>query len=629
MCGICGKINFTGKPVEEGLLRAMAETLTHRGPDDEGVYIGGSVGLGHRRLSVIDLSKAAHQPMPNEDETLWIVYNGEVYNFEELKEELLAKGHRFRSHSDTEVILHLYEEEGAKSVERLRGMFAFAIWDTKKKELFLARDRTGQKPLFYRIDDKDETFHFASEIKAILKDPTVKARPDLTAIDHYMTWQCVPAPYSAFDGIKKLPPAHYMTIKDGKAKLTRYWRLDYTPKLDMTESEIKSKLVYEMREAVKLRMISDVPLGAFLSGGVDSSAVVALMAEVSNQPIKTFAIGFKDAAYNELSYAKIIAERFKTNHTEFIIEPNALEILPKLVWHYGEPFADSSAIPTYYVSQLARDKVTVALNGDGGDESFAGYERYMANELSDRITRFLPKPLARLMLMIAMKLPHGTSPKNTLWRAKRFLQGSLKTPEMRNADWMGHFSPEIKRELYTSDLLDKLSESLPYDAYLKRFSETDAVSSLDKLLYNDINSYLPEDLLVKVDVASMASSLEARSPFLDHKFMEFAATIPSSLKLKGRTTKYILKEALRGILPDNILFRPKMGFAVPIDRWFKNELKEMAYDTLLSTKAIERGYFKAASIERILNEHVTGKWNWHHQIYNLLMLELWHREFID
>ncbi|MCK4846050.1 MAG: asparagine synthase (glutamine-hydrolyzing), partial [Deltaproteobacteria bacterium] len=385
MCGICGKINFTGKPVEEGLLRAMAETLTHRGPDDEGVYIGGSVGLGHRRLSVIDLSKAAHQPMANEDETLWIVYNGEVYNFEELKEELLAKGHRFRSHSDTEVILHLYEEEGAKSVERLRGMFAFAIWDTKKKELFLARDRTGQKPLFYRIDDKDETFHFASEIKAILKDPTVKARPDLTAIDHYMTWQCVPAPYSAFEGIEKLPPAHYMTVKDGKATLTRYWKLNYTPKLDMTESEIKSKLVYDMREAVKLRMISDVPLGAFLSGGVDSSAVVALMAEVSNQPIKTFAIGFKDAAYNELSYAKIIAERFKTNHTEFIIEPNALEILPKLVWHYGEPFADSSAIPTYYVSQLARDKVTVALNGDGGDESFAGYERYMANELSDRI----------------------------------------------------------------------------------------------------------------------------------------------------------------------------------------------------------------------------------------------------
>lgn len=627
MCGICGKIDFTGKPVEEGLVRAMAQTLTHRGPDDEGVYVGNGIVLGHRRLSVIDLSNAAHQPMANEDETLRIVYNGEVYNFEELKSELQAKGHRFRSHSDTEVILHLYEEEGARAVERLRGMFAFAIWDTKKKELFLARDRTGQKPLFYRPGN--ESFHFASEIKAILKDPDVKARPDLTAIDHYLTWQCVPAPYSAFEGIKKVPPAHHMTVKDGHVKLTRYWRLDYTPKLDITEEEIKTQLLSEMREAVKLRMISDVPLGAFLSGGVDSSAIVAFMAEASAKPIKTFAIGFKEAAYNELSYAKIIAERFKTDHTEFIVEPNALEILPKLVWHYGEPFADSSAIPTYYVSQLARDKVTVALNGDGGDESFAGYERYMANELSDRITRFLPKPLARLMLMVAMRMPHGTSPKNTLWRAKRFLQGSLKTPEMRNADWMGHFSPEVKRELYTDDLKEKLSGSLPYDAYLKRFSETDAVSSLDKLLYNDVNSYLPEDLLVKVDVASMASSLEARSPFLDHKFMEFAATIPSSLKLKGRTTKYILKEALRGILPDNILFRPKMGFAVPIDRWFKDELKEMAYDTLLSTKAIERGYFKAASIERILNEHVTGKWNWHHQIYNLLMLELWHREFID
>jgi asparagine synthase (glutamine-hydrolysing) len=392
---------------------------------------------------------------------------------------------------------------------------------------------------------------------------------------------------------------------------------------------LKKEIIERLKEAVRIRLISDVPLGAFLSGGIDSSAMVAMMSGIMNEPVKTFSIGFKEEAYNELKYAKMIADKFRTNHTEFIVEPRAIEVLPKLVWHYNEPFADSSAIPTYYVSKLAREHVTVILNGDGGDENFAGYGRYVANEFSRMIHGFFPTSIAKTLLPLVMLLPHGKDPSNFFWRLKRFLQEYIKSPEMRNAHWLCHFTTEMKDDLYTNDFSTRVLSMDSFELLLDKYKEAEAESFLDKTLYADVMMYLPDDLLVKVDVASMANSLEARSPFLDHEFMEFVARIPAELKLKGRTTKYILKEALKGILPDEVLFREKMGFGVPIDHWFRNELKEMAYDTLLSGGAMQRGYFKREVVKKILDEHTSGRWNWQNHIWNLLMLELWHRMFID
>jgi len=639
MCGICGQINLNNESVDENLLKSMTSCLSHRGPDDEGIYLKKNVGLGHRRLSIIDLSPLAHQPMSNEDGTIWIVYNGEIYNFPELREDLIKRGHVFRSRSDTETIIHLYEEYGAECLKHIRGMFAFAIWDEKEKSLFLARDRIGKKPLYYR--HSQNTFVFASEIKSILQDKSFLRKPDHAAIHHYLTYQYVPSPWTAFEGIKKLPPAHYLVLKNGQAEIKRYWKLSYLPKHNPHsppfskggkggfERALKKEIIERLKEAVKIRLISDVPLGAFLSGGIDSSTVVAMMSGIMNEPVKTFSIGFKEDTYNELRYARMVAEKYKTDHTEFIVEPKAIDIIDKLVWHYNEPFADSSAIPTYYVSKLAREHVTVILNGDGGDENFAGYGRYIANEVSSAIHRLFPTSIAKALLPFVMAMPHGTDPNNFFWRLKRFLQEYIKSPEMRNAHWLCHFSTEMKSELYADGFLSQFSGIDSFELLLDKYKEAEAESFLDKTLYTDVMMYLPDDLLVKVDVASMANSLEARSPFLDHEFMEFVAKIPSELKLRGKTTKYILKEALKGILPDEVIFRQKMGFGVPIDHWFRNDLREMAYDTLLSDRAVQRGYFKKEAVKKILDEHTSGKWNWHNHIWNLLMLELWHRMFID
>ncbi len=639
MCGICGKINLNNEPIDEALLKRMTLCLSHRGPDDEGLYIKNNIGLGHRRLSIIDLSPLAHQPMSNEDGTVWIVYNGEIYNFPELREDLRKKGHLFRSKSDTETIIHLYEEYGVECLKYLKGMFAFAIWDEKDKSLFLARDRVGKKPLYYLYSQN--SFVFASEIKSILQDENFSRKPDYTAIHHYLTYQYVPSPWTAFEGIKKLPPAHYLILKNGQITVKRYWKLSYLPKHSPPsppfrkggkggfERVLSGEIVERLREAVRNRLISDVPLGAFLSGGIDSSAVVAMMSGIMDEPVKTFSIGFKEDTYNELRYARMVAEKYKTDHTEFIVEPKALEVIDKLVWHYNEPFADSSAIPTYYVSKLAREYVKVILNGDGGDENFAGYGRYTANEFSRAMHRFFPTPLARALLPFVLILPHGKDPANFFWRLKRFLQEYVKSPEIRNAHWLCHFTTEMKDDLYTNDFSTRVLSMDSFDLLLDKYKEADANDFLDKTLYADVMMYLPDDLLVKVDVASMANSLEARSPFLDHEFMEFVARIPAELKLKGRTAKYILKEALKEILPDEVLLREKMGFGVPIDYWFRNELKEMAYDTLLSDRAMQRGCFKKEVVKKILDEHTSGRWNWHNHIWNLLVLELWHRMFID
>jgi asparagine synthase (glutamine-hydrolysing) len=631
MCGICGKLSFDAhKEIDSELIRRMNQVLYHRGPDDEGIYIKGQIGLGHRRLSIIDLSPAGHQPMTNEDETLWIVLNGEIYNFPELRSVLEEKGHIFRSRTDTEVILHLYEDKGTDCLSDLRGMYAFALWDARNRSLFLARDRLGKKPLFYYVNDK--FFLFASEPKAMLQDSAVKAEPDPEALHHYLSYNYVPSPVSSFKGIRKLPPAHYMLLKDGDLQIKQYWKLRYGKKISETrilkDDEVCEEIIERLKEAIKLRLVSDVPLGAFLSGGIDSSAIVALMSELSSAPVKTFSIGFEEKEYDELKYARIIAEKFNTDHHEFVVKPNAVEILPKLVWHYSEPFADSSAIPTFYVSELTRKYVTVALNGDAGDENFAGYERYLANQIACRYER-IPYHLRKGLESVIQKIPYSVKPKSFLYKTKRFFDAVSEEPRRRYSRWMTHFNNQRKKELYTEEFQSQLGSIDSIDLLLGAYADSDARDFIDATLDADVNMYLPGDLLVKVDIASMAYSLEARSPLLDHLFMEFVASLPSDLKLRGKVTKYIFKKSLKNVLPKEILNRKKMGFGVPIDHWFRNELKEMAYDVLLDRRSLERGYFKQKTVQQLLDEHVSGKFHWHYLLWTLLMLELWHREFID
>ena len=624
MCGICGIARKDGAPVEAPALARMAAALAHRGPDDEGIETLGPVGLGHRRLSIIDLSPDGHQPMANEDGSVRIVFNGEIYNFRELRAGLEARGHRFRSRSDTEVIVHLYEELGTDCLTRLRGMFALAIWDEPRRRLFLARDRVGKKPLYYA--DNPARFLFGSEIKAILAAGGVERRPDLQALHHYLTYQYVPAPWTAFAGIRCLPPAHFLLLEEGRTRLERYWRLPYLPKLQAPEAALEEELRARLREAVRLRLVSDVPLGAFLSGGVDSSAVVALMARESAEPVRTFSIGFREEEFDELAFARLVAERCGTRHTEWVVEPRALEILPRLVWHFDQPFADPSAIPTWHVARLAREHVTVVLNGDGGDENFAGYGRYAANEETLRLERSLPLRAWRRARALAGGLRRA-------WRAgalPRRLAG-LRPPsvEMENALRICHFTNEEKAALCTPEFVRGAGGTDSFALLFAAYGGAGDAEFLDRALAADVGMYLPDDLLVKVDVASMASSLEARSPFLDHELMEFAARLPAGSKLLRGETKRILKRALRGLVPDTVLERPKMGFGVPLGRWFRGELKEFVRDALLGDEARARGYFREEAVRTLLEEHLEGRADRSNHLWNLAMLELWHRTFID
>lgn len=629
MCGICGKVYFDPtRKVDEGLVTGMTSVLQHRGPDDQGVYVNNQVGLGHRRLSIIDISAAGHQPMCNEDGSIWIVFNGEIYNFEELRKNLAAKGHVFKSHTDTETIIHLYEEQGTECLQSLRGMFAFAIWDQRNQKLFLARDRAGKKPLVYT--EADGALLFASEIKSLLQDPSVTARVNLEALHHYLTYQYVPSPWTMFRGIYKLPQAHSLLFQNGKTTLQRYWQLSYANKIQLAhENDYLEQFMELFREAVKIRLRSDVPLGAFLSGGIDSSAAVAVMSHFMNQPVKTFSIGFEESDYSEVRYASMVAKKYQTDHTEFIVKPDAIAILPKLVWHYNEPFADSSAIPTFYVAKLTREHVTVALNGDGGDESFAGYERYLA----DRLAAYYEKIPAVLREKIIKKafnmLPHIENRRNFWRRLKRFLNGIAEGPERRYVRWICYFDNEMKADLYSTALREQTraldSVALTVDWYAK----ADGGNFLDRTLFVDVMSYLPDDLLVKVDIVSMANSLEARSPFLDHKLMEFAAALPAPLKLHGMHSKYILKKAFAPLLPKEVLYRRKMGFGVPIDKWFRRELKSMAYQILLEKRTLQRGYFREEAVRLLLDEHMARRADHSYRIWALLFLELWHRMFID
>lgn len=629
MCGICGGILFDPNHLmEEGIIRNMMAQLVHRGPDSEGLYCHGPIGLGHRRLSIIDLSPMGGQPMPNEDETVFVIVNGEIYNHNAIRNNLKSNGHIFRSMSDSEVILHLYEDLGEDLLPHLYGMYSFALWDNQRKRLILARDRVGQKPLLYSITKNG--LYFGSEIKALLQCPYVEREINIEAIHHYLTLGYIPHPLTIFKGIQKLPPAHYLIWEQGKMHIKRYWDLDYKKKQqNRSLKDLETEFLEIFKDAVRIRMMSDVPLGAFLSGGIDSSATVAMMSRLSSTHVKTFSIGFEDQSYNELPFARKIADLCKTDHHEFIVKPDAAEILPKLIWHYDEPYADSSAIPTYCLAQMTRQGVTVALNGDGGDESFAGYERYLADRLAGIYTNLPYWSGPALINWLVKSLSCDYKFKGFIRRLKRFLNALGDKPERRYCRWICFFDNQAKAQLYTHDFALKLNDLDSYEYIEGWYNSAVADAFLDRTLYVDVHTYLPDDLMVKVDIATMAHSLEARSPFLDHRLMEFAASLPHHLKLKGLKTKYFLKRAFRRFLPEEILNRPKMGFGVPLDRWFREDLREMAYDILLNRRAIERDYFQPEFIKDLLDSHCQKRADNSYRIWSLLILELWHRQFMD
>ena len=616
----------------------MCDAIVHRGPDDEGYYIGGpirraeecrvqaNVGLGIRRLSIIDLA-TGNQPIHNEDKTVWVVLNGEIYNYPELRADLEGKGHRFYTHSDTEAIVHAYEEYGEEVPKHLRGMFAFALWDENHQKLLLARDRVGKKPLLYSVVGRQIVF--ASEFQAILQHPDVSREVNEDAISHYLSFLCVPAPATAFSGVRKLEPGHVLIWQDGDVEIRGYWSLDFKNKIDISEEEAGERVVELLRDAVRVRLMSDVPLGAFLSGGIDSSAVVALMSELSGERVKTFSIGFDEQDFNEIGHARRVAERFGTEHHEFIVRPKAVEVLPTLVKHYGEPYADSSAIPTYYLAKMTRQHVTVALNGDGGDECFAGYERYAAMRIAERYRR-IPRILREQILKPAIEaIPEAGSSRSRISKARRFMAVAGRPADERYLRWTSAISEELKTQLCTRDFLTRTATAQAIGLVQPWFEGNGEIDIVDRGLMADTANYLPNDLLVKVDIASMAVSLEARSPFLDHHLMEFAASLPARYKLRGLTTKYLLKRALRGLLPEENLTRSKMGFGVPIGHWFRGELKDFLRGNILSETALGRGYFKAREVKQLVEEHTEGRRDYSHQLWTLLMLELWHQEFVD
>jgi len=603
----------------------MCDLLAHRGPDGGHAIVDGIAALGHRRLAIIDLSPAGRQPMSTADGQVWITFNGEIYNFQELRSTLEARGHRFHTRTDTEVILAAYKEFGIECLRHLNGMFALAIWDRPRQRLFMARDRAGKKPLYYW--ENHDGLAFASEPKAFLADSDFSPEADPVALSAYLTYQYVPTPLSAFKGVKKLPPAHYLLAENGRISIERYWKLSYARKTAMTEREASEALLEKLREAVRIRLVSDVPLGAFLSGGIDSGSVVALMAQLGTSPVKTFSIGFEEKAFDELGYARLVATRYGTDHREFVVRPDAVELLPRLVWHYNEPFADSSAIPTFVLSELTRRYVTVALNGDAGDENFAGYERYRANVLAQRYDR-MPSLVRRPLRRLAELMPRSGRSGTLLSRGKRFVETFGEAREHRYVRWMSHFHHSLRMELCRPEFLEAGGPD-PASILVDAYAASDAPDFVDATLDVDVQNYLPDDLLVKVDIATMAHGLEGRSPLLDYNVMEFAASLPSGFKLKGGVKKHILKMAVSSLLPDEIVNRPKMGFGVPLETWFRKELKEMAFDILLGSRMRERGYLDGAFVRRLLEEHVSGARAWHNQLWNLLMLELWHRAFID
>ena len=626
MCGITGFVRNDGKPVDEALLARMNEAIRHRGPDEDGFYVNGSVGMAMRRLAIIDL-KGGQQPIHNHDRTAWIVFNGEIYNYLELRERLEKLGHTFYTNSDTEAIVHAYDQYGADCPKYLRGMFAFAIWNERDQELFLARDRVGKKPLLYALVNGQ--LIFGSEFSALLLHPDVSREIEPEALDYYLSFMCIPAPLTAYRAIRKLEPGHWLRWRKGEIVTERYWHPDFTKKLAIDEEEAGERTVEILRDAVKVRLMSEVPLGAFLSGGIDSSAVVALMSQESSERVKTFSIGFDEQDFSELHHARRIAEHVGADHHEFIVRPDAVEVLPMLVEHYGEPYADSSAVPTYYVAKETRKHVTVALNGDGGDESFAGYERYIAMGLTEKYRR-VPSFLRESVIKETVNLIPTSPTKRSMARSvKRLLEGVSRPRADRYTYWVSVFNDDTKKPLYSDFFREQTLQADPTGLLGEWFKRANGIGIVDAMLLTDQMTYLPNDLLVKVDIATMAVSLEARSPFLDHHVIEFAASLPEKLKLRRLTTKYLLKKVLRKLLPSENLDRRKMGFGVPIGHWFRGKMQPFLREVILSDKALRRGLFKPEAVRQLVELHTRGERDYSHQLWTLLMLELWFNRFID
>ena len=639
MCGICGAAwTDSGKGPTEAQLEAMMSRLEHRGPDDLGSHSERNAALGFRRLSILDLP-GGHQPLSNEDGTVHVAFNGEIYNFPSLRNRLEARGHTLRSSGDSEVIPHLYEDEGPGFARLLRGMFAIAVWDAPRRRLVLARDRLGQKPLVYRLEA--DRVLFASELKALLTlpDSEFPRRLDPLSLDRYLTYGYVPHPRTILEGVHKLPPAHYAVWRDGRMTLHRYWEPDWDREERRLASEDAEALRETLDDAVVEQMAADVPLGAFLSGGVDSTVIVGLMQKHASTPVKTFSIGFDDPSFDESAFAKLAAEQLGTEHHAFVIRPEAWETLPKLAWHFDEPFADSSALPTWHVARLTREHVTVALTGDAGDELFGGYDRYRAVALAEAVSRLPGGVGAWLGGPLARALPASPKAKTRLRAAKRWLEAVGLPPSERYLRWMTSFDEPSRVGLYTEGFLNLLAEAGATDP-----AGADPSSVLDRALgvasgrdpvtramVADLLTYLPGDLLVKVDLASMAHGLECRGPFLDHRVVELALAMPLSSKMKLRRgrSKVVLKEAFADLLPAPIRTRPKMGFGVPIDRWFRGELKEELRAVLLDPACTGRGFFRVEAVEAMIDEHVDGRRDHAYRLWALLMLELWFRTHLD
>lgn len=626
MCGITGF--YQNHPVaDKKILKKMNDRIIHRGPDDEGFYYTGKVGLAARRLSIIDL-KTGHQPLSSQSGRCWITYNGEVYNFFELREELIAKGYKFRTKCDTEVIVNMYEEYGEEFVNKLRGMFAIGIYDIKKDKLVLARDHIGIKPLYYSFLEDKKNLVFGSEIKTILEYPGIKRETDKEALDLFLTLEYIPAPHSIFKKIKKLPAGHILVFEKGRVEIKKYWEVEkkhFSDKL----SELKEIFHSILKESVKMRMISDVPLGAFLSGGIDSSSIVSVMSGFSTNQIKTFSIGFEEKSYSELKYSEEVSKKFNTDHYTKILSPDIEQLVLNLADFLDEPLGDFSNFPTYLVSKTAREKVTVVLSGDGGDEIFGGYEHYIAQKIAG-VTDIPPlRIFHKTFSKLTNLFPPSELKKGFVNRIKRFSEGLENDFRNRHLRWMMFLTNLQKTGLYSDNFIEEnflknLFERGPFKEYFRTGEQFDGIN---QDLYIDLKTYLVDNILVKVDRMSMATSLEARVPLLDLKMVEFAFSLPSKLKLKGNTTKFFFKDAMRGILPDNIIDRRKEGFSIPIKNWLKTDLKDLMMEYLSEKRLKESGIFNINSVKEMISEHLNNRQNHAHRLWTLILFHIWREKF--
>jgi asparagine synthase (glutamine-hydrolysing) len=625
MCGIAGFVESPGssaplhRDAQQLLIQRMCDVIRHRGPDDQGVFLADGVALGMRRLSIIDLS-TGHQPIHNEDRTIWVVFNGEIYNFRELRDELTTAGHSFYTASDTEVIVHAYEEWGTAAIGQLRGMFGLAIWDERSRTLLMARDRIGIKPLHYAaVNDR---LYFGSEIKSLLEAPDLARDLDVNALDHYLSFLYTPREGSIFKRVRKLPPGHLATWRDGRLTLQQYWQLSADEGYTGSDVEAVSELRAVLSDAVRSHLVSDVPLGAFLSGGIDSSLVVGLMALTSGARVKTFSIGFDEPEFDELEHARRVAQHFGTDHHEFVVKPDAIGILDRLISHFDEPFADSSAIPTWYVSEIARRHVTVVLSGDGGDELFGGYDRYIPHPRVLAFDRYSPRALRRAAALAGARLPHGARGRNFLRHVGRDARG-------RYIDSIRFFAADEKPALLTADVRRLLEGDNPEVLLARHFDRYAALPWPSQMMRFDAETYLPEDVLTKVDRMSMAHSIESRVPLLDTEVISFASSLPASLKIRNGRRKHILKEVAATLLPLEILNRRKQGFGVPLGVWFRGNLRELFADTLLSAAALQRGYFQPDFVQRLVEEHISGRRDHTLRLWQLVVFERWHQCYVD